>query len=437
MNRAILHCLFNYHRLIRQSRRPEGENRTLQWQALRRQISWAKENVPYYRKNWTDAETRRLENEEAFRGIPLLSKEQVRAEAPESFMPQGRRSGKLWRTQTSGSTGIPTVVYRSAETEAWTRAFVYYSFASMGVGFTDRICSILAMSSERPLHKGFAEKLGFRRYLPISLHETEETIISRVLELRPRALYSFPSVLVKLADYIRKKNIYVPLRCLISHGEETPESWRLEIEEAFNAPLYRTYGSVEFPRLGFECRHQNGYHLLPQAAVVEVLREDGSPCEAGEEGEIVLTHLNNFTMPLIRYRIGDRGAFSTLPACGYGSTYPLLASVTGRTDDFVILPGGRNVSARALTPFMVLDEIKRYQITQKSPADFEVFVIPARSFRRETEGEIRSRLRQACGNEQLRVNIRKVDSLPVASSGKFRLVTREFDRPSRIPAKAA
>ena len=41
-----------------------------------------------------------------------------------------------------------------------------------------------------------------------------------------------------------------------------------------------------------------------------ILDGDGNPVKPGETGEIVVTDLDNYGMPLIRYRIGDRGKWS-------------------------------------------------------------------------------------------------------------------------------
>src|SRR5205823_2876819 len=97
--------------------------------------------------------------------------------------------------------------------------------------------------------------------------------------------------------------------------------------------------------------------------------------------------------PLIRYQIGDRGILSPRP-CACGITYPLLDNVTGRCDDFLILPSGAKVSARALT-HMQFEGIIQYKIVQKSPSSLQVLIIPSRSFSDQTVQEVRKVLDHA------------------------------------------
>ena len=81
--------------------------------------------------------------------------------------------------------------------------------------------------------------------------------------------------------------------------------------------IVNIYGSSEAGRIAAECRARRGLHLEDDALIVELL-EDGLPAEPGHEGTVVLTCLDQFAMPLIRYEQGDRSATarSRAPAPG-------------------------------------------------------------------------------------------------------------------------
>ena len=70
------------------------------------------------------------------------------------------------------------------------------------------------------------------------------------------------------------------------------------------------YGSREFGNMAMSCEQEDGLHVIPTAAIIEILRPDGSPAEPGELGEIVITSLTARAMPMIRYRIGDTGVWA-------------------------------------------------------------------------------------------------------------------------------
>ena len=76
-------------------------------------------------------------------------------------------------------------------------------------------------------------------------------------------------------------------------------------------------------------------HCMEENAVIEILDEQGDPLPDGEEGEIVVTSLSNFAMPLIRYKIGDRGCFLK-EACSCDDPGKVLKLTTGRSNDWVV-----------------------------------------------------------------------------------------------------
>ena len=103
----------------------------------------------------------------------------------------------------------------------------------------------------------------------------------------------------------------------------------------------------------------------------------------------------------------------------------MLEKVVGRMDDFMILPSGRKVSARAVT-HMQFRGILQYKIIQKSPQKFCVLVVPSADFNEQTSSEIRHELISGCLEEDIDIEIRSVESLPVSRTGKLQIVSREF-----------
>ena len=82
-------------------------------------------------------------------------------------------------------------------------------------------------------------------------------------------------------------------------------------------------------------------HVNADVIRLEVLDDDGRPLPVGVEGNLVATSLVNHAMPLLRYRVGDRG--SLLPHCLRlrPFAFPLLGVVTGRAADVLVLADGR------------------------------------------------------------------------------------------------
>ncbi|MCR3747833.1 phenylacetate--CoA ligase family protein [Lentzea californiensis] len=92
------------------------------------------------------------------------------------------------------------------------------------------------------------------------------------------------------------------------------------------------YSTTETGPIGYQCAHLSGatHHVHEDAVLVEIVdSETGEHVPAGQAGEIVVTPLADTGMALLRYRIGDRGYFTTEP-CGCGSPARLL-TLLGRT----------------------------------------------------------------------------------------------------------
>jgi phenylacetate-coenzyme A ligase PaaK-like adenylate-forming protein len=107
-----------------------------------------------------------------------------------------------------------------------------------------------------------------------------------------------------------------------------------------------------------------------QHAIVEVLDEEGRPCEPGHKGRVVVTDLHNFAIPLIRYDIGDYAEPGQ--PCTFGRGLPTLALLYGRQRSLILMPdeGGTgrlwDSIASALAP------IRQYQFFQTGRKEIEV-----------------------------------------------------------------
>src|SRR5690606_3762123 len=114
---------------------------------------------------------------------------------------------------------------------------------------------------------------------------------------------------------------------------------RTTIERVFGAPVFGRYGSREVGDVACENGDGNGMLVSPLTHLVEVIGADGTAVPDGTPGELVVTHLTNYSMPLIRFRIGDAGALG--PPVG-SSPWPRLTQVMGRvTDIFYTATGDR------------------------------------------------------------------------------------------------
>jgi phenylacetate-CoA ligase len=161
-------------------------------------------------------------------------------------------------------------------------------------------------------------------------------------------------------------------------------------------------------------------HVTAENVIVEILR-DGRQAAAEESGEIVVTHLDAYGMPFIRYRTGDLGRL--LPGrCRCGRGLPLMDVVQGRSTDFLVLPDGTIKHALSIIyPLREMAGIRRFRVTQAEDLAITVEVVAERTVPKLSVMGIKRQVRPVVG-EDLPLGVRFVDSIEESASGKFRYV---------------
>ena len=204
----------------------------------------------------------------------------------------------------------------------------------------------------------------------------------------------------------------------ITTSAETLYSWQRKIiEKAFGVPVIDQYGSAEMCNFVAQC-HLGRYHIHSDYALIEFLREDGTPADPGEEAEIVCTGFINPVMPLIRYRIGDYGILSDIP-CKCGSPFPVMEKILGRMDDIIITPDGRKVGR--LSPVLKGFPIKESQYIQKKIDELEVLIVKDKHYDKNTESEVVKELEKRLGTS-LKIRVKYVSCIQREKGGKLRTV---------------
>lgn len=316
---------------------------------------------------------------------------------------------KCKTVNTTGSTGIPLKTLSDDKAMNYSSALVYYSFFEAGLRLRDKTVELTGIPEY--------EKHILRKDL-VSTQDPMDKIIRELKIYNPNVLYSFPSVFRIIAPHIKNE---INPRMIVTHGETLSNSNRKIIGTAFGAEVFDTYGSTEFNRLAFECKEHIGLHMITDCAIIEIVNKDGDVVGPGEEGEIVVTGLYNYAMPLIRYRLGDIGTITDFK-CTCHRNWPLIKSIEGRTDDYIILPSGRIISPRAINIIENIPEIVQYRTIQEKRDQFLVEVVPGDDFSSDTEKEIEKQIKMGCLGEDISIKIELVKDIPRERTGKLRTV---------------
>ncbi|WP_265112390.1 phenylacetate--CoA ligase family protein [Halosolutus halophilus] len=394
----------------------------------------AHQTVPYYAEILTEAGVVvdgdvHLEN---FTEIPLLTKETLRRQQDRLV---SRDHGPNPYTNTSGgTTGEPVEFVQDQRYWEWNVAtkIFYQELAGKPLGGRE----IKLWGSERDLLEG-TESLKtqvrnflYNRRLLNSFRMSEEDMyeyVEIINSFQPLTIWAYVESIYQLARFVERNDleVYAPEGIVTTAGT-LHEPVRERVEETFDTRVHNQYGSREVGDVACECSKQDGLHAFPYSHYVEVLDEDGQQAPAGEIGRIVITNLTNYSMPLIRYEIGDMGVASA-DQCQCGSPFPLLESITGRVSDHLVSVDGELVHGEFFTHlFYGRTWIQKFQVRQVAPEKVVIRIVE-RDDEVKQDGqltEIVEKIRMVMG-ESVTVKVEFTEEITPSSSGKYRYVISE------------
>jgi len=158
--------------------------------------------------------------------------------------------------------------------------------------------------------------------------------------------------------------------------------------------------------------------LLVQAETiyVEILDRDLRPCAPGETGQVVVTPLHNFAMPLIRYAIGDLAIAGGEAACGRG--LPVLEKVLGRTRNLIRMPDGSTLFPDFQDILLGLGHVRQFQIVQKTTGMMEMKLVARCPLSTAEESGLRQWMQQRF-KYPFQVEFTYVEEIPRTPGGKY------------------
>jgi len=429
-NKLLSQLLENYYilRLKKDQWKSLRHLRKIQLKKLKAIIKHAYNYVPYYHRSFSRAKIKPedIRDFKDLTKIPLTSKQDVK-ENYQDILTRGLETTKLFVGFTSGSTGVPLKFFYDYSSKQYLSASEKYPFFECGVKLSDNFVTVWGRGRQSIVFgKKYVRLLGTLRETIVPLFSPEK-LVKILRNLKPDVLNTFPSVVATLADY---DTYGINPRLIFTQGEVVTPECRDIAQHVFGSELFETYGSVEFGSMAFECNEHYGLHMITHTTYIEFIDEDGEHVCPGERGEIIVTGLCNRAMPLIRYRIGDVGVPSN-EKCPCGRGWPLIKSVEGRLNDYLILPSGRKLSwlyfARAFRQALVDEKLKenilhilQYQIIQERKNRITLKIVKEKSLNLKLLEQVRSRLSEYFmkQGENIDIAIQITNQLPIGRTGK-------------------
>ena len=405
------------------------ELRRLQDVKLLSLLRHAYDRIPFYRRHLSRGGVNPhgpIPNvRSALHQLPPIHKDEIRAHLGEMIWRDA--PGGLFPFSTGGSTGVPLTFYLDRRRQGYDQAARMRTHRWLGVDVGTRELYLWGSpieTSRTDRLKSVRDRL-FNQRLLNAFHMSLTQLDSYLNEFDrfgPTSLFGYPSSIARFVEHATHRGHRLrtkALRAVFVTGEVCFPHDRELIENYFDVPVANCYGSREGGFVAHECP-SGGMHTTDENMIVEILK-DGVPVAAGEPGDIVVTHLDAYAMPFIRYQTGDVGRL--LPGrCECGRGLGLMDVVSGRATDFLYLPSGEVKHALSIIyPLRELPGVRQFRVVQHEDYAITVDVVRDAETICITREAVIDRVRPVIGRDAP-VTVRLVDEIAPIGSGKHQYV---------------
>ncbi len=399
-----------------------------QQRRMREIVTQAYGSVPYYRELFDKIKIKPddIRTKRDLHLIPMLTKDDIRKNIDKLISTRHKKS-QLIHGHTSGTTGSPLDVYWDRNVCIYTNAIDWRQKSWAGVNYRDRIALLLGrmvVPAKRSTPPFWRMNYVHNQLWMSAFHMNARNLehyIDKLSTFQPAAIEGYPSTVYILARYLESKGKVLPVRAVFTSSETLYSFQRETIERAFSCKIFDYYGMAERVVFATECQAHSGRHLNFEYGLTEIVDDNGAGVADGENGMVVSTSLQNFGMPLIRYKTSDMSNIQA-SVCKCGRQMPLLAEVTTKAEDIVTRPDGTMISPSILThPFKPMYNIEESQIIQEDLTHITIKIVKRDGYSEKDTKTLLEKFQERVGKDMV-VSLDFVDSIPRTKSGKFRWV---------------
>jgi phenylacetate-CoA ligase len=406
----------------------EADLQVYQENKLRKLIAHAYETVPYYKdtfdkKRLKPADIKYISD---LHKLPILDKETLRKNRQRMFSTVSIQKIKF--NITSGSTGVPLSVANHESASIVERALFYRFLRWMGYEWGDEIITFWGgriVQSLGKKMKGSISRMMYNQRLFDTYKINDELLsklISKIRKSPPKILRGYTSSINFLATKFLEIGLNIKMNAISPTAEKLFRFQRDNIKKAFGKNIYNLYGCGETNSLAFECEKHEGMHIASEHVILEILNEEN---QKDLSGRVIITNLDNYAMPIIRYENGDLAEMSA-KQCSCLRELPLLKEIQGRIYDIIEGLNGRKVHTGFLDEIFLESglaekcKIKELRIIQERNDKLRFEVATNDKFRREDQASIADLVYEYLG--KMEIEFIRVDKIPETKTGKRKFV---------------
>jgi len=400
------------------------EIQDIQEERLNRILHHATQNITFYSSTNAYQQGKGIERLGYF---PIMYKQTIKDNIEQLVKGD---PGKLVCEQSSGSSGIQGMVYMSRQEQYRAIAAQTFLWEWSGYRIGNPLLQ-LGMTLKRSTVKILKDKVlrtNYQQAFNINPSEAKQAL--QLFIGKNGYFGGYASGLYAYACLAEQMGIQVQFRGVISWGDKMFDHYRSKIEHVFNTRIYDTYGTTEGFIISGQCEHGN-QHIMTPHVYLEILDQNGKEVEPGQLGYVVVTRLDAYAMPLIRYYLGDMAVKAPADErCLCGRPFPMLKKIIGRDTDIVRTPLGKYVIVHFFTGiFEHIPEIRQFRVVQQNLQGITIEYIPDQGFDKEILQNITQKIQDFI-QEPFIINFKPVDYISSTPSGKPQIVKSLLEKPA-------
>jgi len=408
----------------------------LQRRKLYQILVYSYQYVPYYQRIFDEVgfhPDEILTDLNSLHKVPVLTKSIISQNFEDMMTIEPERRASLSQLTTGGSTGQPLVFMQDSNFRDYVTADIHRHLGWVGWKLGQLHAYIwganFEVSSAQSLRTHLMDWI-LNRFTINAYVLSDETMMAfaeRIQRQRPHILFGYASSLHRFAQFVRQNNFNgITFDGIFSSAEVLYPAQRAYIEETFNCKMFNRYGTRDLGGVACECKAHLGLHASIDNNYIEVLNDldSNEVAQLGETGHLIVTNLNNYGMPFIRYDIEDVAAWSVTNHCLCGRQLPLIELVYGRQIDMFKTKDGRSVWGGFASPLFGMKGVKQFQLIQKSLDLVVVRIVKSEELDNGGLAQIERTVKIALG-DHVDIEFEFPDAIKVYDSGKYRYAISE------------
>jgi len=394
-----------------------------QSEILQQLLQHATTNIKYYKGLNVPPAT---DPYEWLKQFPILTKQKIRDNMNDMLLTGGDTTG-LVKESSSGSSGVQGTVYMSKKENSYSQSCQIFVWEWAGYRLGETILQ-LGMTIQRSKVKRIKDILLNTEYQ--QAFNIDRDVVINAFKGKPHRFFGgYASGLYEYANLAKEAGVdHVRFTSVISWGDKMFPHYRRTIEEVFHTKVFETYGCTEGVVISAACEHGT-QHMLSPHVYLELVDADGNEVAPGEQGFVLITRLDGYTMPLIRYYLGDIAVRKKADfVCPCGRNFPMLEKIIGRDTDIVVTPAAKKLIVHFFTGiFEHVPEIRQFRVIQHALDNIEIEVIPAEGYSDAIAAKVTERIYELA-TERFPLRFTIVDKIAPTASGKPQIIMSKLPK---------